>query len=238
MEPVWPRIGSEPTNLKEHATYLHEAFTNLKTVKSQVAAIPVNIIDPYIECTLRLPTKVSRHLNDQRETTAITTQLHDIKEELLAQRTENTRKHEAIKSAIQTATAPLRNGNPHATSRVTSWAQVAAKAGPPPGHVTPPDSVLSSRSPLTAYKGREVIVKLLDHAIAESFRQFTPTQLKNKINSILHVTPSVRNVKIAAANQLKSGDVAVVADSIEHATILQTHTKWAKGPRAQVIRTT
>jgi hypothetical protein len=146
----------------------------------------------------------------------------------------------AIKSAIQTATAPLHNGNPHATSRVTSWAQVAAKAGPPPGHVTPPDSVSSSRSPLTTYKGREVIVKLLDHAIAERFRQFTPIQLKNKINSILHVTPSVRGVKIAAANQLKSGDVAVFADSIEHATILQTHTEWAKGlgPRAQVIRTT
>jgi hypothetical protein len=59
MEPVWPRIGSEPGNLKEHATYLHEAFTNLKTVKGQVAAIPVNIIDPHIECTLRFLIKVS-----------------------------------------------------------------------------------------------------------------------------------------------------------------------------------
>ena len=43
-----------------------------------------------------------------------------------------------------------------------------------------------------------------------------------------------------AANQLKSGDVTVVADSIEHAMTLQTHTEWAKGlgPGAQVIRTT
>jgi hypothetical protein len=66
-------------------------------------------------------------------------QLRDIKEVLLAQRTENTREHETIKSAIQTATAPLLNGSLQPTSRVTSWAQVAAKAGPPPGHVTPPD---------------------------------------------------------------------------------------------------
>ena len=202
LEPVWPSIGSKPANLKEHATYLHEAFANLKTVKSQAGAIPVNIINPYIESTLRLLIKVSRHLTDQHETTSITTQLRDIKEQLLVQRTESTREHEAIKSAIRTATAPLLHGSPQATSRVTSWAQVAAKAGPPPGHVTPPDSVSSSRSPLTAYKGREVIVKLLDHAVAERFRQFTPTQLKNKINSILHVTPSVRDVKLAAANQL------------------------------------
>lgn len=52
--------------------------------------------------------------------------------------------------------------------------------------------------------------------------------------------PSVRDAKIAAANQLNSGDVAVVTDSLEHAMMLQTHTEWSKGlgPRAQVIRTT
>jgi hypothetical protein len=120
MEPVWPRFGSEPANLKEHATYLHEAFAHLKTVKGQAVVIPVNIIDPYIESTLRLLLKVYQRLADQHETTAITTQLRDIKEQLLAQRTGCTREHEATKSAIQTATAPLLNGSPQATSRVTS----------------------------------------------------------------------------------------------------------------------
>lgn len=90
------------------------------------------------------------------------------KEQLTAQRTEHIKEHEAIKTAIQTATAPLLHATPQGRAQVASWAQVAARAGPPPGHVTPPDSLLSSdnSSILTAYKGREVIVKLLDHASA------------------------------------------------------------------------
>jgi hypothetical protein len=75
MGPVWPRFGSEPPDLKEHAIYLNEALTYLKTVKSQAIAIPVNIIDPYIESTFRFLVKVSQHLTDQLETTVITTQL-------------------------------------------------------------------------------------------------------------------------------------------------------------------
>ena len=115
MEPIWPSIRSEPANLKEHATYLYGAFANLKTVKSQARAIPVNIINPYIESTLRLLIKVSRHLTDQHETTSITIQLRDIKEQLLVQCIESTREHEAIKSAIWTATTPLLYGSckPH-----------------------------------------------------------------------------------------------------------------------------
>lgn len=112
MEPVWPGIGSEPANLKEHATFLYEAFAYLKTVKGQAVAISVNMIDLYIESTLRLLLKVYQRLTDQHEITAVTTHLRDIKEQLLAQRRECTSEHEAIKSAMQTATAPLLNGSP------------------------------------------------------------------------------------------------------------------------------
>ena len=82
MEPVWPRIGPEPTHLKEHATHLHEAFARLRAVKDQVVAIPVNIIDPYIKSTLHLLLKVSQHLTDHHDVAALTTQLRDLKERL------------------------------------------------------------------------------------------------------------------------------------------------------------
>jgi hypothetical protein len=67
-----------------------------------------------------------------------------------------------------------------------------------------------------------------------------PAQLKIKINTILLETPNAKDIKIAAAHQLKSGDITIITNSLEHATILQTHTEWAKGlgPRAQVNRTT
>ena len=83
-------------------------------------------------------------------------------------------------------------------------------------------------------------MKLLDHGLAQHFRQLSPTQLKNKVNSILQEHPKVKNIKVVAAHQLKSGDVTVITDSLNATTELQTHTGWARGlgPRAEVIRTT
>ena len=83
-------------------------------------------------------------------------------------------------------------------------------------------------------------MKLLDHGLAQHFRQLSPTQLKNKVNGVLQEDPKVRNIKVVAAHQLKSGDVTVITDSLDTATELQAHTGWAKGlgPRAEVIRTT
>ena len=233
----WPSLGTEPDNLKEHVTYLHEDCAHLHAVKGSYTAIPTTTIDPIINSTLRLLSKVTRHLDEQPDT-RLATQIHDLFKE---QRDVQRKDHEAIKAAIKAATVPSQATTP-AGARVASWAQVAATAGPPPGHVTPPHTILSpsTSSTLTAYKGREVIVKLLDHGIAQHFRQLSPTQLKNKVNRILQEDPKVKNVKIVAAHQLKSGDVTVITDSLNTATELQTHTGWAKGlgPRAEVIRTT
>ena len=233
----WPSFGAEPHDLKEHVTFLHEACARLHAVKGSYTAIPTTTIDPIIDSTLRLLSKVTRHLDEQPDT-RLATQIQGLfKEQRDAQRKD----HEAIKAAIKAATVPSQATTP-AGARVASWAQVAATAGPPPGHVTPPHTILSpsTSSTLTAYKGREVIVKLLDHGLAQHFRQLSPTQLKNKVNSILQEDPKVKNIKIVAAHQLKSGDVTVITDSLNTATELQTHTRWAKGlgPRAEVIRTT
>ncbi|KAK5215374.1 hypothetical protein LTR72_011578, partial [Exophiala xenobiotica] len=233
----WPSLGAEPHNLKEHVTFLHEACTQLHAVKGSHTAIPTTIIGPIIDSTLHLLSKFTRHLDEQPDT-RLATQIHDLFKE---QRDALRKDHEAIKAAIKAATVPSQATTP-VGARVASWAQVAATAGPPPGHVTPPHTILSlsTSSTLTAYKGREVIVKLLDHGLAQHLRQLSPTQLKNKVNSILQEDPKVKNVKIVAAHQLKSGDVTVITDSLNTATELQTHTGWAKGlgPRAEVIRTT
>jgi hypothetical protein len=83
-------------------------------------------------------------------------------------------------------------------------------------------------------------VKLLDHSLSQRLRQLSPSQLKNKVNNILRETPKVKDIKVAAAHQLKSGNVAIMTYLLDEATELQTHTDWARGlgPRAEVIRTT
>ncbi|OQV10368.1 hypothetical protein CLAIMM_14381 [Cladophialophora immunda] len=240
MRTDWPSLGAEPDNLKEHVTFLHEACAHLHAVKGSYTAIPTTTIGPIIDSTLRLLSKVTRHLDEQPDT-RLATQIQDLFKE---QRDAQLKDHEAIKAVIKAATAPLTSATPPTGTRVASWAQVAAAAaaGPPPGHVTPPGTVLSSgnSSTLTAYKGREVIVKLLDHSLAQRLRQLSPSQLKNKVNNILRETPKVKDIKIAAARQLKSGDITIITNSLDEATELQTHTDWARGlgPRAEVIRTT
>lgn len=66
------------------------------------------------------------------------------------------------------------------------------------------------------------------------------TLFKEQRDAQLKDHEEVKNVKIVAAHQLKSGDFTVTTDSLSTATELQTHTGWAKGlgPRAEVIRTT
>lgn len=224
----WPSLGAEPHNLKEHVTFLHEACGQLHAVKGSHTAIPTTIIGPIVDSTLHLLSKFTRHLDEQPDT-RLAIQIHDpFKEQRNAQRKD----HEAIKAAIKAATVPSQATTPTG-ARVASWAQVAATAGPPPGHVTPPHTIRSpsTSSTLTAYKGREVIVKLLDHGLAQHFRQLSPTQLKNKVNSILQEDPKVKNVKIVAAHQLKSRDVTVITDSLNTAIELQTH-GMGEGTRA------
>ena len=241
MEPAWPRISLEPQNIKEHATSLHEAFTQLHAVKGTYSAIPSIFIAPVIESTLRFLSDVTPCLAGRD--TELATQIKDfVKQQLQEQREAQVKEHEVIKNAIASATAPLQAGPQRAASKVASWAQVAAAAGPPPGHLTPPDSALSSTnaSTLTAYKGREVVVKLLDHGLAQHFRQLSATQLRDKINTILRDSPEVKEIKVAAAHQLKSGDITIITNSLDEATELQKHTRWVKGlgARAEVIRTT
>jgi hypothetical protein len=234
----WPSLGAEPHNLKEHVTFLHEAYTQLHAVKGSYSTIPATTIDPLIDSTLHLLSKVTRYLDEQPDT-RLATQIQGLFKE---QRDAQLKDHEAIKAAIKAATAPLKAAPLFTGTRVASWAQVADAAGPPLGHVTPPHTVLSSgsSSTLTAYKGREVIVKLLDHAVAQRLCQLSPSQLKNKVNNILRETPKVKDIKITAAHQLKSGDITVITDSLDNATELQTHTDWARGlgPRAEVLRKT
>lgn len=136
----WPSLGAEPHNLEEHVTFLHEACAQLRAVKDPHTAIPATTIDPLVDSTLRLLSKVTRYLDKQPDT-RLADQIQGLFKE---QRDAQLKDHEAIKAAIQTATAPFTLATPPTGTPLASWAQVAAAAGPPPGHVTPPHTVLSS----------------------------------------------------------------------------------------------
>lgn len=59
------------------------------------------------------------------------------------------------------------------------------------------------------------MVKLLDHGLAQHLRQLSLPQLRNKINVILRDSPELKDIKVAAAHQLESGDVTIITNSLE-----------------------
>lgn len=86
MGPVWPNIGPEPNNVKEHATTLQEAYAQLQTVKGTYTAIPATVIDPIVESTLHFLSKISRYLEEQPNATLATQILEFFREQLKEQR--------------------------------------------------------------------------------------------------------------------------------------------------------
>ena len=99
MEPAWPRISLEPQNIKEHATSLHEAFTQLHAVKGTYSAIPSTFIAPVIESTLRFLSDVTPCLAGRD--TELATQIKDfVKQQLQEQREAQVKEYEVIKNVL------------------------------------------------------------------------------------------------------------------------------------------
>ena len=222
MKTDWPSLDAEPHNLKEHVTFLHETYTQLHEVKGSYTAIPATTIDPLIDSTLHLLFKVTRYLDEQPDTRLVT----QIQGLFKKQRDAQFKDHEAVKAAIIAATVPLKAAPLSTDTRVASWTQVATAAGPPSGYVIPSHTTFSSdsSSTLTAYKEREVIVKLLDHTVTQRLRQLSLSQLKNKVNNILRKIFKIKNIKITVVHQFKSDDITVITNSLNNISELQTYT--------------
>lgn len=117
MGPVWPSVGAEPNSIKEHATHLHEAYAQLRAIQGTYTSIPATVIDPIIDSTLHLLSKVTCHLEEQPDTRLATQIQEFFKEQLKEQREAQIKDHEAIKTAIETATAPLQAAPPNGSQQ-------------------------------------------------------------------------------------------------------------------------
>lgn len=141
-----------------------------------------------------------------------------------------------------------RNSNSSTTTGYRNtrlWAQVAAQAMPPPSAASFPStfaaqSTEGTRIDLSTPDDRRVVVKL-DPTYIDHYRTLTPKALRDRVTSHIHASndPNIAYLRVVAAKQLRSGDLAVYTQTVAEKEALQTNPSWTKAFRAsKVVATT
>lgn len=145
--------------------------------------------------------------------------------------------------------APVdRSSNSSATTGYRNtrlWAQVAAQAMPPPSAASFPStfaaqSTQGTHIDLSTPDDRRVVVKL-DPTNIDHYRTLTPKALRDRVASHIHTStdPNIASLRVAAAKQLRSGDLAIYTQTVAEKEALQTNPSWAKAFGAsKVVATT
>lgn len=168
----WPR-----KNINEHATY-----------SLRQNQIPWNIVQPYLESTIALISKVLRQ-------PAIGEILQQVQN--AAKCTQNIQNDVTIiKNSVGLSTTPLNATNFSGGRNTTlSWAQVAAQAkgSPPLPPPAPQGTPATKTQSVTAYKDRVVTVKLKEHGIAQRYRRHPASWTKQQVEISIHDTTQPPN---------------------------------------------
>ena len=116
---------------------------------------------------------------------------------------------------------------------------------PPPSAASFPStfaaqSTQGTRIDLSTPDDRRVVVKL-DPTYIDHYHTLTPSVLRDRVASHIHAStdPNIASLRVAAAKQLRSGDLAIYTQTVAEKEALQTNPSWAKAFGAsKVVATT
>ncbi|KAA6406836.1 MAG: hypothetical protein FRX48_09334 [Lasallia pustulata] len=130
-----------------------------------------------------------------------------------------------------------RSSNPSATigyQNTRLWAQVAAQAMPPPSEASFPSTFAAQSTKgihidLSTPDDRRVVIKL-DSIHIDHYRTLTPRALRNQVANHIHTStdPKIATIRVAAAKQLRSRDLAIYTQTVTEKEALQANPGWAK----------
>ncbi len=244
---TWPKIGVKPAALPEHATQLkHEAtklqaFANGKTEDGKPKkTVQWSYLEPFIVSVQEMANRV---LN-QPGTAQIAADLGALvrKMDTVEQNTTIT------KNLLE---APINRDSTPSSSATTGyrntrlWAQVAAQAPSPLSAASFPSTFAAQSTQgttidLSTPDDRRVIVKL-DPTLIDHYRTLTPRTLRDRITSHIHTSAdqNIAALRVAAAKQLRSGDLAIYTHTVAEKEALQASPNWARAFGAgKVVATT
>ncbi|KAI9851871.1 MAG: hypothetical protein M1824_002466 [Vezdaea acicularis] len=222
----WPSVGVQPQNMYDHATQL---IADVEALEIGINAeqgkprkqIPAESILPF----LRSCKKPAEKAKDQPSLKDFSAQLEasfrdvkSIKDDI-----------KVVKNTVTNTPLPQRQGSqPSSYAKAAAWAANAASASPPLSGIIPTSNLTSTATE----KERVVIIKLADPDQIEAARGQQPANLKIQIDTIMKQSSNtrIRNTKITAAKQLKSGDLATYTAMPEGNYYLKRYADdWVKG---------
>ena len=241
----WPKIGVIPAPLPEHATHLkHEAtaLLDFASGKAKDGKPKKTVQWSYIEAFVVSVKELTERVLNQPGTAQIAADLG-----ALVRRMDSVEQNTTItKNLLETPVD--RNSNSSTTTGYRNtrlWAQVAAQAMPPPSAASFPStfaaqSTEGTRIDLSTPDDRRVVIKL-DPTYIDHYRTLTPKALRDRVTSHIHASndPNIAYLRVVAAKQLRSGDLAVYTQTVAEKEALQTNPSWTKAFGAsKVVATT
>ena len=241
----WPKIGVIPAPLPEHATHLkHEATTLLDFANGKAKdGRPKKTVQwSYIEAFVVSAKELAERVLNQPGTAQIAADLG-----ALVRRMDSVEQNTTItKNLLETPVDRSSNSSATTGYRNTRlWAQVAAQAMPPPSAASFPSTFAAQSTEgthidLSTPDDRRVVVKL-DPTHIDHCRTLTPKALRDRVTSHIQAAtdPNIASIRVAAAKQLRSGDLAIYTQTVAEKEALQTNPSWAKAFGAsKVVATT
>ncbi len=245
-ESMWPTVGVKPSSLPEHATQLKHEATQLQAFangKMKDGRAKKTVQWSYLEPFVKSVQDLAERILNQPGTAQIAADLETLCRKINAVEHNTTVTKNLLEAPIPRNTA----GPSSATSGYRNtrlWAQVAAQAPPPPSAASFPSSFRgqSTNTDLSTPDDRRIVIKITDSALIDHCRTLQPATLRARINSHIHASKNsdVAALSVAAAKQLRSGDLAIYTSTVAEKESLQGNSEWVKslGATSKIVVTT
>ncbi len=254
MASMWPQVTAWPNDLREHAThlskYLSEALRCIESAKEQ--PVPTHLVKTLIAAISVVLTKIENAPDHTTVMQALTTIQNDVKIAATAMQTTATMvqqtatiSQQVIKISQDTnATTKEVAATGKLTSTLLKETNDIAKAihsSPVPrstyasalssniSQISKPITI-TTQTPSIIQAQREIIVKITDPVTIENLRAKNPRTLQSHIDRAIEQSKNthIEKIRVASANQLKSGDLSIKTINITEAEILrQFANDWA-----------
>ncbi|KAG9242501.1 hypothetical protein BJ878DRAFT_577364 [Calycina marina] len=204
---TWPKLGPSPDSFEKHASKLKEEINGFKSDSAYDR-------DSTPAGTYRIMRSSISALNDKILKQPTANQLYGSMENVRIplQGVQNTASetHDSIQQIQKTTTSIS-----FTADRISTTTKTYASAA----------------SSCTSILLKQIRIRLHSQTTAEAFRVFSATRLKIHIQEAIYKSADLRmkKIEVTAANQLKSGDLAISTASPQDAAILRENVKdWDK----------
>lgn len=240
MATPWPQMAAWPNDAHEHATYLDEHLRKtLAYIDShEDQPVPKPVVRSMIAATSVLIAKLQKIPDMTTAMAALSAMQIDLKTTANTIQTTAATQNEVAKLSQEThqkvyEAAVLRSWTTELLQETNDIAKaIQSMPSPKPSYASVVSSnatplskpiTISTQTSSFIQAQREIIVKITDPATIDSLRAKNPRNLQSHVDRAIEQSrhPHIDKIRVASANQLKSGDLSVKTSNKNEADALK-----------------